>query len=80
MKLENYRNVDTSDIEMFEGDECAVVIHWDGETKVITTFTSGTSGHLYQGSSMEAARESLSLDDDEWNGLLMSDVQYLEKI
>lgn len=77
----NYRVTDeVTDVEMFSNGEDCVVISWDGETKVIETFTSGTSDALYCGSGMEAARKSLQLSEDDWNSLLMSDCQYLEPI
>lgn len=82
MKLSNYRTVDKkTNIESFNDGDDAIVIEWDGESKTISTFTSGSVDALYVGEKLEEARESLLLSIDEWEKLLRSEnVEYLEKI
>lgn len=79
MNYNNFRITDEeTDFQQFTAGEDAVVIDFDGTVKTIHTFTSGNADPLYSGESMEEARKSLEMSEDEWNGLLMSDVQYLE--
>jgi hypothetical protein len=51
------------------GEDC-VEVNPDG---IYRTFTRGTSNHLYEGPSEEAARRSLDWDFETWNRVLMSD-------
>ncbi len=79
MNYNNFRIADElTDFEQFSAGEDRVVIDFDGTTKTIHTFTSGNTESLYSGESMEEARKSLELSEQDWNDLLMSDVQYLE--
>ena len=79
MNYNNFRITDeTTDFEQFSAGEDRVVIDFDGTTKTIHTFTSGSPESLYSGESMEKARKSLEMSEQDWNDLLMSDVQYLE--
>ena len=66
-----------TDIERFSNGEDALVIEWNGESRTLSTFTRGTTEPLYVGKSMEAARASLELDNDEWDSLLLNEVEYL---
>jgi hypothetical protein len=79
MNYNNFRIADElTDFEQFSAGEDRVVIDFDGTTKTIHTFTSGNTESLYSGESMEEARKSLEMSEQDWNDLLMSDVQYLE--
>ena len=81
MRLNHYRSTDeTTYFEMFSDGEDIIVINFDGGKKTIHAFTSGNADSLYSGDSMEAARKSLELSEQQWNDLLASDVQYLELI
>jgi hypothetical protein len=79
MNYDNFRITDEeTDFQQFAADEDAVVIDFSGLKPVISTFTSGTRDALYTGESYEQARLSLEMSEDDWTGLLASDVRYLE--
>jgi hypothetical protein len=79
MNYDNFRITDVeTDLQQFAAGEDAVVIDFSGIGPIISTFTSGTKEALYSGESYEQARLSLDMTEDDWNGLLASDVQYLE--
>lgn len=48
-------------------------IEWDGETRTLRTYTSGTADPLYVGNSLDDAAESLEVSRDFLDGVLMSD-------
>lgn len=78
MHFNNFRITDEqTDLHQFTATDDAVVIDFRGPTPVISTFTSGTRDALYTGGSYEEARLSLEMSEDEWAGLLASDVEYL---
>ncbi len=54
-------------------DEDTLVIEWDGESRTIRTYTSGTEDALYTGNSLDEAAESLEIDRDTLDERLMSD-------
>ena len=80
MKLSQYRVVtEKTNLELFNDGDDAVVIESNGDQKTIRTFTSGSVECLYCGESLEAARTSLELSNDDWDSLLSQDVEYLHR-
>jgi hypothetical protein len=78
-KLTDYIYSDTqTDIERFETDEYCVIIKWDGESKTIETYQRGYPESIYEGDSLDAARQSIGLSSEQWDDLLSVEVQYME--
>ncbi len=79
--IQGYRFVDwKTDAEVHENG-CDCVVSWfDGESPKYETYTHGCADSLYDGNSLERARRSLDLTNQEWDSLLSIGVEYLEKI
>ena len=81
MRLNHYRSTDEmTAFEMFSNGEDTIVIDFGGVKLTLHAFTSGHADAIYSGNSYEEARKSLELSEQQWDDLLMSDVQYLELI
>ena len=79
MQYNNFRITDEeTDFQHFAAGEDAVIIDFSGLRPVISTFTSGARDALYTGESYDQARLSIEMSNDNWTGLIASDVQYLE--
>ena len=82
MTFENFHSFRITDEEtefqQFAAGEDAVIIDFSDLKPVIHAFTSGNRDAIYSGESYVQARLSLEMTEDEWTGLLASDVQYLE--
>lgn len=67
-----------TNIEMYQGYETkTVIIEWDGEQRTIFGFDEADC--VYEGNSIDACADELSLDADEMNGLVGSDVVYMDR-
>ena len=67
-----------TDIEMYQGYETkTVIIEWDGETRTVYGFDEADC--VYEGDSIDKCAVELNLDADEMNGLVGSDVTYMDR-
>jgi hypothetical protein len=67
-----------TDVEMYQGYETkTVIIEWEGESRTIFGFDEADC--VYEGKSIDECAAELRLDADEMNGLICSDVTYMDR-